>query len=285
MAIAIKGIDVSTWQNKNAISKVVNHVNARIKNESDGILQIKFVIIRAGHGLKTDDMLLTHYKEAKKLGLKVGFYWYSEATNNKSALREAQKCIEVISNYSLDVEMGIWCDVEDTNNLRTFVYNIGAVFCSYIANYGYYTGIYSSESWINSYNLARYTFPVWMAAYRGNNGDLIDLTRRGKCAILQYASRYYNTSNIRVGQDFNIAYYDLSNYVNKSERSFLVTFSPGMNVRELPGTEFTICGEIKKGTIVTGYKYNHWLKINKGTYKNKWVCIDDKINGVYMKNV
>lgn len=265
----IRGFDVSEYQSKGRCKLMKN----------DGC---EFVIIRAGWGSYSDSELLTHYKEAKNCGLKVGFYWYSCASSVSEARKEAKICFDLITRYEMVVDFGIWYDLENevknVKNQKTSVYNIGRAFCEVFSENGIYCGLYASESWVDRFKLYKGVWPLWMAAYRNNNGNL-DLNRRGKCAVLQYASNY---KKLGISQDLNIAYYELSNYQNKSLRKFEVISEIGLNVRIHPGTEYKRKGGFYKGQVFQGYKYNNWVYIATGEFKGNWCCYKND-NGTYLK--
>ena len=82
-----KGIDVSKW-------------NGDIDWKSVKDAGADYVIIRAGFGSSTvDEKFYQNIKGARDAGLKIGIYWFSYATSVEKAKAEAQKCIEVISEF------------------------------------------------------------------------------------------------------------------------------------------------------------------------------------------
>lgn len=156
----IKGIDISAWQDK-------------IPNfEGD------FIIIRAGYAEYEDKKFKEHYKNAIKLGKKVGVYWFSYAITVENARKEARKCLEVING--LDVSMGVWFDTEDMqrfsggNNAKFTKANISAManaFCEITEKAGYYSGIYSSYNWFKNY-IDCPKYDKWCAHWYANDGSL-----------------------------------------------------------------------------------------------------------------
>lgn len=145
---------------------------------------IDFVIARVGgrgweSGLMyTDSMALDHIKGAKAAGLKVGVYFYSTAVNAAEAIQEASVVIDKLAGLSLD--MPVYLDMEysgdfpsgraDTLSPAQRIEIINA-FSRTLENYGYETGVYSSESllWtsLNPAYLSRYS--VWIANYTENS--------------------------------------------------------------------------------------------------------------------
>lgn len=177
----IKGIDISYWQ-----SSIPSF-------EGD------FIIIRAGYGTTTDIKFSEHYRNAIKLGKKVGVYWYSYALTTDDARKEARTCLEVISGK--DISMGVWFDMEDAdgykakNGFKFTKDNISAIcnaFCEITEKAGYYSGIYANYNYFTNYiNSPKYD--KWIAYWGTNNGNIplgmeMKLRRLG-ASIWQYTSK------------------------------------------------------------------------------------------------
>lgn len=99
-----KTIDVSKFQGKIDWDKV----------KADGV---EYVFIRVGlrgygsGALVEDEYFKENIEGAKKAGIKVGVYMFSEAINEEEAREEAQFVIERIKNY--DIELPVVLDIED----------------------------------------------------------------------------------------------------------------------------------------------------------------------------
>ena len=164
------GIDVSTWQRTDS-----DFVKA--KNNSG----VRFVYIRAGFGREAsqkDNAFETHYKNAKKAGLKVGAYWYSYAISKEDAVKEANACIACLKGKQF--ELPIFYDIEEYSIISKSageLKDIISAFCDTLLKNGYYAGVYCGfavtdkvgTSFMNKY-------PVWFAQwykecqYTGNYG-------------------------------------------------------------------------------------------------------------------
>lgn len=153
------GIDVSKWQGNIDWQKV----------KDSGV---QFAIIRAGYGSSTsqkDAQFERNYAECKRLGIPVGAYWYSYATNTTAATMEAQAFLEVIKGKSF--EYPIWFDqeyepsIKALNNAQRTAIVRAAL--TALENAGYYAGLYASANWVNSWlNYTELTsFDVWAAQY------------------------------------------------------------------------------------------------------------------------
>ena len=196
--MAYKGIDVSSWQGKIDWEKV----------KATGI---DFVMIRCGFRNLTNDEIHVdktfHYniKEANRLNIPVGVYFYSTAINEKEALEEATFVLNLIKDY--DIIYPVAYDFELFNDKRTkgisdrTINNNAVKFLDYIRAHGYNGMIYTNLNAINNHwNLNKFEgYRIWYAQY-------IDIsTYEGKYDMWQY------TDNGRVdgiigGVDLNESY-------------------------------------------------------------------------------
>lgn len=132
---------------------------------------VEFAIIRAGYGKsisQKDPQFETNYKGCKSVGIPCGAYWYSYATSMDEARKEAAVCLEVLKGKQL--EYPIYFDIEESSQLR-----LGKSACSAIArafletleSVGYFAGIYSSKSHLETYisEEIRNRYAVWVAHY------------------------------------------------------------------------------------------------------------------------
>ena len=138
----------------------------------------QFVIIRVTYGTNLDYMAKRNMDLCEKLGIPYGVYCYSYALDNAGALSEAEFLLEQIKGRNIQV--GVWFDMEDADNYKL---NRGALtptncstfcktFCSKIREAGYFTGIYSSESWFNYYIRGCDEFDKWVAHWGIDDGNL-----------------------------------------------------------------------------------------------------------------
>ena len=159
------GIDVSRWNGS------INWTS--VKNAG-----MDFAIIRCGYrgssagALIEDSMFRTNIAAAKKAGLKVGVYFFTQAVNEVEAVEEASMVLSLISSYGLDLP--VYLDVEPSNGRgdRIDVATRTAVcraFCGTIRNAGYSTGIYASKNWLeeklDAPALAGSGARIWLARY------------------------------------------------------------------------------------------------------------------------
>lgn len=142
------GIDISTWQGKVSKANFIKAKNAGIQ----------FVILRLGYtGSESkaptlDNVFENNYKNAVAAGLPVGIYYYSLATSDAMAKKEAEFCIKHLAGKKLDYP--VYIDVEDPNyqakKSKAVLASVCNVFCNTLQGAGYKCGVYASTSWFNS---------------------------------------------------------------------------------------------------------------------------------------
>lgn len=170
--------------------------------------QKEFVIIRAGYGWagdpskvtadsysQIDKQFVNNVKKCESLGIPYGIYWYSYATNEDEAKKEAETFYHVTKNYS--PALGFWMDEEGDNwkyRHNSKYENKGNVtkvvneFTSVMQKHGKRVGVYASYNWFQEYISTN--LPKWVAHYgKVDNGNKnIDLSGYKNCVIHQYTS-------------------------------------------------------------------------------------------------
>ncbi len=150
------GIDVSKWQGEIDWQAV--------KNEG-----VQFAFVRIGHGNHIlDPYFDANMKGAEKVGIPTGVYYYSEATSETQALRDAQFVIDKLDGYLVSYPVVI--DVEDAVQAslsKEQLGNLVKTFCDEIASAGYTPMLYCNENWYKNHidvslipNVAK-----WIARY------------------------------------------------------------------------------------------------------------------------
>lgn len=130
--------------------------------------KVEFVIIRAGYSNSIDPKFERNYNLCKELGIPVGTYWYSYALNADAAKKEANTFLNVLKGKQF--EYPVYLDMEDADGWKKkHGYNfdnskaISETFCSIVEGAGYYTGIYASKSWFDTYLKGLDRYNKWMA--------------------------------------------------------------------------------------------------------------------------
>lgn len=172
------GIDVSEWQGDIDWSRV----------------QTDFVIIRAGYGRlisQKDNKFDRNYAECKRLGIPCGAYWYSYATSEAEARKEAAVCLEILRGKQF--EYPIYFDVEEKKVLdlgREKVSAIISAFLTELEKAGYFAGLYMSANPLENCttDYIRNRFAIWVAHYGVNKPSysgyysMWQRASNGKCA-------------------------------------------------------------------------------------------------------
>lgn len=158
------GIDVSTYQGEIDWEKV----------KSDGV---DFAIIRVGYSgsdsgnISIDSRFKENIENARKAGVKVGVYFFSQAITTDEAVAEAKFVIRHIRRKG--VTYPVVYDMEHmdgdrisqlTDNERTKVTD---AFCTIIKNNGYTPMVYGNQRWLlNEIDLSYLTkYDTWLAHY------------------------------------------------------------------------------------------------------------------------
>lgn len=207
------GIDVSSYQSGKIDWK---------KLKASGV---DYVMIRVGYRgygtgkINKDDAVEEHYKGAKAAGLKVGFYFYSQAITVAEAVEEARFVLKTIKNW--EVDLPIACDWEYEGS-RWRVYKTTRrratdcikAFCQTIADAGYDPMVYCPRYIINEklYIEELAAYPMWYAEYQINY-----LRSEFRVDMWQY-SKTGRIDGVKGNVDLNVIFLEnsvFSKYFNK----------------------------------------------------------------------
>lgn len=189
------------------VSKFNNNIDWKSVRNSG----VSFAIIRCGfRGSSTgvlveDSMFRTNIKGATNAGLKVGVYFFTQATNRVEAVEEASMVLELVKNYKL--KMPIFLDVEGVSGSRAQKLSAAertdviCAFCDTVRNSGYRAGVYSNKTWFTTkMEYSRLSpYVIWYAQY--SEAPTFDK----KYDIWQYSSKG-TVSGIQGNVDMNINY-------------------------------------------------------------------------------
>lgn len=156
------GIDISKWQGEVDFEKVKN-------------AGVEFVILRMGvmkdkdTPIAMDNTFKTNYQNAKKAGLKVGIYIYSEANTIDKAVKNAEFVIENLNGDKLDFPICFdWECWGFFNDLEINLYRLNEMyeaFSNKLKDSGYDTMLYASENYLNNTWLDLKDYTIWAAKY------------------------------------------------------------------------------------------------------------------------
>ena len=217
----------------------------------------QFVIIRAGYGNFTkDEKFARNVIECKRLGIPFGVYLYSYALNAEEAKAEAHALLKVLEPIKNEIKVGVWFDMEDADGYKKkhgfkFTHeNISAIcyaFAKTIEDAGYYSGIYTSSSWLTYIKPECDRFDKWVASWGTNDGTLQNNTSEFG-TIHQYTSKPI---------DKNIMYADISRYdvskKNTSTKNPLDAFTNGELADKVIAGEFG-AGDARKNALGARYE-------------------------------
>ncbi|MDU5970878.1 MAG: cell wall-binding repeat-containing protein, partial [Finegoldia magna] len=130
------------------LSKFNRYVDMRLAKKNG----MDFVILKAGSGYSGEDpKFQQNYNNAKAAGLNVGAYWYSYAVNVEEAKEEAVRYLKILGKKQF--EYPVYLDFEDPSQRKIpkeTKTDMAIAFMSILEKNGFYTGLYSSGSWINN---------------------------------------------------------------------------------------------------------------------------------------
>ncbi len=160
------GIDVSKW-------------NGEIDWEVVKAEGVDFAIIRCGYRgsssgwLIEDPFFFRNLEGAKKAGIKVGIYFFTQAIDRVEAVEEASMVVSLLGDTT--IEYPVFIDIEGAGGngradqldaaTRTEIAN---AFCQTIQNAGLDAGVYSGRYWYyNNLNVEDFIGQkIWLAEYR-----------------------------------------------------------------------------------------------------------------------
>ena len=196
-------IDVESLENAVSLGIDVSKYQKEIDWDVVAAEGIEFAIIRCGYrGMQTgalveDPYFRANLEGAKKAGIKVGIYFFSQAVNAVEAVEEASMVLELLDGEEIDYP--IFIDTEGGGgtaradqidaDTRTTVCKY---FCKTIKNEGYTPGVYSGRWYyynkVHAAELEEYT--IWLAEYRDtplyeNRYDMWQYTSKGAVAGIE----------------------------------------------------------------------------------------------------
>lgn len=141
---------------------------------------IDFVFLRVGYRgyqtgiLHVDEVFHRNIKGARKAGLDVGVYVFSQALNEEEAIEEAELCLRETAPYKLqlpiayDPESVLWEWARTDDITKEQVTKNTLAFCNRIEEAGFEPIIYSNLNWeVNFFDLEKLSkYRIWYADYR-----------------------------------------------------------------------------------------------------------------------
>ncbi len=187
--IVVNGIDVSTHQGE--------EINwAKVKTSG-----ADFVFIRGGYrsvddgSLHEDAQFETNMKGAKKAGLMIGVYFYSQALTPDEAIEEADFLLKLVKRYDIDLPLVIDFELYHGGRLENKIeagdlyaaslyHDIVLAFCERVESKGYESMVYANADMLThymDYTILTDDATLWLANY-GKSTDLEPLYQFWQCS-------------------------------------------------------------------------------------------------------
>ena len=281
--VVAKGMDVSEWQS------LINW--DRVKESG----QIDFAFIRVAHGNGMDKWYDRNLREANRVGIPVGVYFYSLAKTATQAKKDAATTINAIKEYKITYPVAYNCEDFLSSDSRQYGLDrqtrtaLACAFLDEIASAGYTPMFYAAKGELegsaqcDTQTLAS-KYKIWVAQYPAlayPETEASDYT--GTHAMWQYTSQG-TVAGISKKTDVNIAYFGYTQEARAkdetpaqavvanpevgiifTEVNETVTAKQETNLRSEPSTldEGTIVGKLVHGDTATrtGIGHNGWSRV------------------------
>lgn len=127
----MKVIDISHWQPDDIIDQCHDKI--------DGVM------IRVGHGTTVDKKFTTHYTQAVKYDLEIGFYWYYDSKTEYGLKKETETFLSLITGLKCTLPVAL--DMEEqgvVNNISGIAIDCAKV----LESDGYFVVVYSNKAYL-----------------------------------------------------------------------------------------------------------------------------------------
>lgn len=181
-------------------------------NKGVDVSKYDFVIIRACYGEYTDELFESYVKACEDAKVPYGVYCYDYALDDNQAKAEAEYILNLINGKN--IQLGVWFDMEDADGYKKKngvltkerCTNSCKIFCDILKEHGYYTGVYTSTSWISTY--VDTSYPLWIANWGSNDGN-VNSDQSSVGVMHQYTSNPL---------DLDAIYHDVSFYASNPKK-------------------------------------------------------------------
>ena len=195
------GMDISKYQG------VISYENWKVLKDTYGI---EFAFIRAGYrgwgsagNIRPDECFDSNIVNARKAGVQVGVYFYSQAITTDEAVEEAVKCLSYIGNRKDLVTLPVVIDYEysDSKTGRLIAAKLSRkahtdivnAFCKKISESGLMPGIYASRSMlVDDMILSDIAEEnnIWMANWPSSSAAVKSTSYTGRLCSWQYTDSF-----------------------------------------------------------------------------------------------
>lgn len=190
----------------------------------------EFVMLRCGYrgytegGLCKDEKFEEYAKEAQRVGINLGVYFFTQAITVEEAEEEAEYVLELLDGMTLQYPVALDTEKVTDPNARTNKADISdelrsemaIAFCEKIKSKGYYPIIYASENWMRrDMNLKMLTdYEFWAPQYLEENDFLFDFS------IWQYTEEGF-IPGIENEVDLDLSMVDYASFVPAMREAYL----------------------------------------------------------------
>jgi GH25 family lysozyme M1 (1,4-beta-N-acetylmuramidase) len=222
-----KGIDVSEWQGTVDWSQAEN--------------EIDFAMIRAGYGQNNiDKQFVRNISECNRLGIPCGVYWFSYASTEEMARKEAAYCLAAVRPYKVQYPIAFDFEYDSVNSAakngvkvdRNLATALCHAFCGAVESAGYYAVNYTNADFLSNLfdGTTTQKHDLWYAAWPASPDP--DKPPRD-CGIWQYASTG-KVAGIGGDVDLNAAYRDYPALIEAAGLNNLKAGESGTQEQEDP---------------------------------------------------
>ena len=250
-----KVVDISYWQSSADLTKAK-------KDGVDGVIIRTSYTSQSKFELNPDSRFKGHYDNAKKAGLPVGVYHYSQAISEAEAKKEAEYICKQIAGLGVDLpvvmdwEFGGRLSSTSAKKLgKSGCTKVVKAFLDTIKSKGYTPMLYANYSALTSYldySALKKSYLIWLAQYN-------------KTASLDYDLWQYTSSGSIAGINGKV---DVSR--GRSPRQEVTGYSgemPSLRVKKTP--EQTIADALRWGYNITKNDLYHYGEYGHREYKTK----------------
>lgn len=215
-----KGIDVSSWQGIINWNEVSNQIDFAIIRVMDAIVRDE------NNNYVLDSQFLRNIQECERLNIPIGVYWFSRATNEEEAKREASFVGQVLQGYTLEYPTYIDVECEAQLNLDDqTLQNIIVAANNEIAKYNLSPAIYINNS--QAHRVENLPYQLWLTSSKtyDNHVSMSEFSQdefsvyyplSEKKTNYQYCSKG-SISGIEGNVDFDYALNSIKNQIVNSE--------------------------------------------------------------------
>lgn len=144
---------------------------------------VEFVFIRCGYTgygtqsdfrMAKDSKFETFIQGAHDAGLRIGIYYFSQATSKSEAKQEAEKTLELLEPYKEWITLPVVCDYEPSSENKYRIDSVSyadattyiAKYCELVEQDGYNAAYYSYREFLNALTLSSLSnYDCWVAQF------------------------------------------------------------------------------------------------------------------------